>query len=248
MYAANRSARSGRGAKDQRAYPSRPLRRFRANRRTRRADRPTASPRARRKCPCVTLVDRVKFAWAHRRRAQGDPSSPGSDEPFGPRSPAVSRSPLGYAARCRGLDRCGRPPGLAMTRVVSAESPRPCDARSPVPGGAFRERHGDEAEDRNVEAPQTQATLAARPATALRTVGQPCASRQPLDGQREVLNGDRRETPSARRSSRRARDESPGSGDDASPTRWRRSGYALSTRGEHFPCPISATVAPVAPT
>ena len=139
MYAANRSARSGRGAKDQRAYPSRPLRRFRANRRTRRADRPTASPRARRKCPCVTLVDRVKFAWAHRRRAQGDPSSPGSDEPFGPRVAAVSRSPLGYAARCRGLDRCGRPPGLAMTRVVSAESPRPCDARSPVPGGAFRE-------------------------------------------------------------------------------------------------------------
>jgi hypothetical protein len=84
----------------------RPLGRSPASRRSRRADRPTAWARATRKCPCVRVpVDRVKPACADGRRAQGDPSSPGSDELSGPPTARTNPSPLQALLRSRGRRR-----------------------------------------------------------------------------------------------------------------------------------------------
>jgi hypothetical protein len=45
------------------------------------------------KCPCVRVqADGVKFAWTDHRRAQGDPSSPRSDELTGSRPQVATPS------------------------------------------------------------------------------------------------------------------------------------------------------------
>ena len=120
--------------------------RSRASRLSGRVDRPTSSPRAR---PCArVLADRVKSACAHGRRAQGDASSPGSDEQPGPRPPVASPSRLRPdAGRRVGVVRSAIGPGDAA-RGERRNHRNPCEACSPAQAGAFRHPDGQEAKAR----------------------------------------------------------------------------------------------------
>jgi hypothetical protein len=89
----------------------------------------------------------VKSACAHGRRAQGDPSSPGSGELSGPRPRVRVLRPSGPAAVAGvGVVRSAVGPGDAAP--ASAESPKPCEARSPAQAGAFRHPDSQEAKAR----------------------------------------------------------------------------------------------------
>ena len=108
----------------------RPLGCSRASPRSRRADRPTVSPEATRKCPCVVVVDRVKFAWAHGRGEHGDASAPGSDELIRPR-PRVRVLGLSGPAAVAGVGVVRSPSAPAMP---AGERPNHRNLSAAAPG------------------------------------------------------------------------------------------------------------------